>query len=178
MATNFEKVKTDWWRLIKLFAALIFSAFVGYKFQPEISGNKDAINTIVTIFSILAGFLIAIITLISEPILRQAKDWTELQGMKSTIRRKLLRQNMLFFLYLLTLGLALIMFVVPSTMVDVQKYMQMGFLGLATFVFLASFTLPGSLLKIQMDRYDAELNEEKPEVIKSAQKTAREAKNP
>lgn len=56
----------DWWRLGKLAGAVIVSAAVGYFFQPMVAHNTDAVNTVVTIFSILAGFLIAVITLIAE----------------------------------------------------------------------------------------------------------------
>ena len=97
--------KTDWWRLGQLAVAVGVSAFIGYRFQPMVANNPDAVNTVVTIFSILAGFLIAVITFIAEPTLQQAKNWEELQHMKETVRRKLFRQKLLFFLYLLTLGL-------------------------------------------------------------------------
>tara|TARA_B100001093_G_scaffold462893_1_gene478502 strand:+ start:247 stop:402 length:156 start_codon:yes stop_codon:yes gene_type:complete len=49
------------------------SGVIGYHFQPLISNNPDAVNTVVTIFSILAGFLIAVITFIAEPTLKVAK---------------------------------------------------------------------------------------------------------
>lgn len=45
----------DWWRLAQLAGATGFSVFVGLYFQPMIAGNSDAVNTVVTVFSILAG---------------------------------------------------------------------------------------------------------------------------
>lgn len=168
--------KTDWWRLAKLVAALGLSAFIGHRFQPMVSNNPDAVNTVVTIFSILAGFLIAVITFIAEPTLQQAKNWEELQHMKETVRRKLFRQKLLFFLYLLTLGIALAMYLTPPEKVDVLECLQMIFLGLATFVFLASFSLPGSLMKIQMERYEAALEDSRPKVVTDAKKAAERAK--
>jgi hypothetical protein len=158
----------DWSRTTKFVLALGASAFVGYWFQPSIANNSDAVNTVVTIFSILAGFLIAVITFIAEPTLQQAKDWQELQLMKGTIQRQLFRQKVLFFLYLVTLGTALAMFLVPKENTEVLWWLQTGFLGLATFVFLASFALPGSLMKIQMERYEAALEGTKPQVVKDA----------
>lgn len=164
--------KTDWWRLVKIGVAIAVSVFVGYQFQPMVANNTDAVNTVVTIFSILAGFLIAVITFIAEPTLKQARNWQELQLMKDTIRRQLFRQKILFFLYLLTLGIALAMFLTPQTMYEVLRWMQMIFLGLATFVFLASFTLPSSLMKIQLERYEAVLDDSKPQAIKDAKEKA------
>jgi hypothetical protein len=169
--------RTDWFRLAKLFTALGLSCYVGYRFQPMVADNSDAVNTVVTIFSILAGFLIAVITLIAEPTLQQARDWNELQVMKETVRRQLLRQKILFFLYLVTLGFALMMYLVPATMTDVMRWLQSAFLGLATFVFLASFSLPGSLMKIQMDRYEAALEDTRPSVVSEAKKKMKDLRD-
>ena len=160
----------DWARLLKLAGALLVSAFVGYQFQPMVSGNPDAVNTIVTIFSILAGFLIAVITFVAEPTSQQANSWDELQRMKSTIQHKLFRQKILFFLYLITLGLALAMYLTPQSNVMILNWLQGIFLGVGTFVFLASFSLPGSLMKLQMERYEAALEESRPKVISEAKK--------
>lgn len=167
--------QTDWWRLGKLTVAIGVSGAAGYYFQPMVANNTDAVNTVVTIFSILAGFLIAVITLIAEPTLKQAKNWQELQLMKQTVQRKLFRQKLLFFLYLITLGVALGTFLVPDAQAELRRWLETVFLGLATFVFLASFDLPGSLMKIQMERYEAEMDATKPQVLKDAAKAAADA---
>ena len=163
---------TDWWRIAKLVGAIGVSAYVGHRFQPMVSNNPDAVNTVVTIFSILAGFLIAVITFIAEPTLQQAKTWSELQKMKETVRRKLFRQKLLFFLYLLTLGIALAMYLTPPANTEILVWLQTVFLSLATFVFLASFSLPGSLMRIQMERYEAALDVSRPKVVKDAKRNA------
>lgn len=172
MGTLQKNSKTDWWRLGKLALAITVSIAAGYFLQPMVSHNTDAVNTVVTIFSILAGFLIAVITLIVEPTLKQAKNWDELQLMKKTIRRKLFRQKLLFFLYLITLGVALGTFLVPDTYTELRRMLESVFIGLAFFVFLASFDLPGSLMNIQMERYEAEMDVTKPQVLKDAIRTS------
>lgn len=175
MGTVTKDNRRDWWRLGKLAAAIGVSAGIGYVFQPMVANNTDAVNTVVTIFSILAGFLIAVITLIAEPTLKQAKNWQELQLMKKTVQRKLFRQKLLFFLYLITLGVALGTFLVPDAQAELRRWLETVFLGLATFVFLASFDLPGSLMKIQLERYEAEMDATKPQVLKDAAKAADDA---
>lgn len=65
-------------------------------------------------------------------------------------------------------------FLVPDAQVNLQRYLETAFLALATFVFLASFDLPGSLMKIQMDRYEAEMDATKPQVLKDAAEAAAE----
>lgn len=164
--------RTDWLRLGKLLFAVAVSVFVGYQLQPMVSNNQDAVNTVVTIFSILAGFLIAAITFIMEPTLQQAKNWEELQHMKKTMQRRMFRQKILFFLYLLTLGFALAMYLTPASMIEITRWLQALFLGLATFVFIASFSLPGSLMRIQMERYEAALEQTRPEVVSDAKRLA------
>lgn len=162
----------DWWRLLKIATSIIASLASGYFLQPMIAKNTDAVNTVVTIFSILAGFLIAVISLISEPALKQARNWQELQLMKQTVQRKMIRHKLLFFLYLITLGAALGVLLVPDENEELLLWIERGFLGVSTFVFLASFELPGSLMKIQMERYEAEMDESKPQVLKDATKAA------
>ncbi|MFV0295510.1 MAG: hypothetical protein ACK5JT_05265 [Hyphomicrobiaceae bacterium] len=117
---------------------------------------------------------ITVITFIAEPTLQQARTWDELQRMKATVRRKLIRQKLLFFLYLLTLEISLAMFLTPPSMLELLKWLQTAFLGLATFVFLASFSLLGSLMKIQMERYEAALEASRPKVVSDAKKAAAE----
>jgi hypothetical protein len=46
---------------------------------------------------------------------------------------------------------------------------------MVTFALLPSFDLPGSLMKIQMERYEAEMDATKPQVLKDAAKAAADA---
>jgi len=159
-----DEFRVDWKRLFSLAALLLISGGAGYFLQPLISGNSDAVNTIVTIFSILAGFLIAVITFIGDPGIR---GWKELQIDKRAVEAKLRRHRMLFHLYLLTLGLALAMFLVPDTFCVAELWLERFFVGSATFVFLASFSLPGSLSALQMERYEVVLNSQLPQALRS-----------
>lgn len=153
-------------RLLGLATLAVISAVIGYFGQPLITENRDAVNTVVTVFSILAGFLIAVITFVAEPIIKGAKDWKELQLRKPEVRAKLWRHRVLFYLYLSTLGLALAMFLVPRGYDSVLFVLEVFFLSMATFVFLLSFTLPKSLMDLQLARYDEELIARAPDAVK------------
>ena len=76
----------------------------------------------------------------------------------------------------MTLGIALAMYLTPAASVEVLKWMQTVFLGLATFVFLASFSLPSSLMKIQMERYEVALENTRPRVVSKAKSAAKKAR--
>lgn len=152
------------WRRICFGVALLApSIAAGYYLQPLISGNSDAINTIVTVFSILAGFLIAVITFIGDPGVR---GWQQLQLDKDAVKARLRRHRLLFYLYLTTLGLALAMFLVPDSCETIQLWLERFFIGCAVFVFLASFTLPSSLSDLQMERYETALKQKLPKAIR------------
>jgi hypothetical protein len=129
-----------------------------------ISEKPDAINAVVTIFSILAGFLIAVITFIGDP---GARGWKDLQLEKADVVSRLQRHRLIFYLYLITLGLALSIFLIPDEPGTVSVWLERAFVGLAVFVFGASFTLPSSLMALQIARYDAALQADLPGALKA-----------
>jgi len=153
----------NWSAIIGFFAVAAISVVSGFLLQPLVSENDEAINTVVTVFSILAGFLVAVITLIGDP---SRKGWQELQIKKDEVEAKLRKHRIIFYLYLVTLGLALAMFLVPDNLPQVRIWLERCFVGLAVFVFLISFTLPRSLSALQMDRYKAELDAQLPTTLK------------
>lgn len=132
--------------------------------QPLIHGNKEAINVIVTVFSILAGFLVAITTIMGDPSILLPGSWRIAEQQRSSIENKLNRQQLLFYLYLITLLLIFIAALLPDeskchalfkVMLCPQKILEKTYLFCAIFGFLVSFSLPTSLSRIQMDRVDA-----------------------
>lgn len=168
--------KTNWRRVTLLVIAVACSAIASYLLKPTLANNKDAINTVVTIFSILAGFLIAVISFVSEPVLKRTEDWQELVAMKRTIKAKLRRHNALFYFYLLTLALAIALHVTPQENEAIRPWLEYAFIFLASFVFLASFSLPSSLAQIQMDRYEAALTKSRPPVVSAALETLKKGR--
>lgn len=165
MATLRSDQGIDWVRVALLAAAAGLSLGGGYYLYPLVSGNKDAVNAIITVFSILAGFLIAVTTLLTEPVLKAATTWSELQTMRSTLQRKFRRYQLLFFLYLLCLGLAIAMYVIPQALAPIRIALEYTFTSLSIFVFLCSLFLPKSLMQAQMERYDATLKDKAPQVL-------------
>ncbi len=117
------------------------------------------IGIVVTVFSILAGFLVAVITLLGDP---RGEGWKALQLGKRELEARLLRHRLLFYLYLSTLGLALATLLVPAEYASVKIWFERFFVGFTVFVFLASFSLPTALSRLQMEKYQAELDDKLP----------------
>jgi hypothetical protein len=66
----------------------------------------------------------------------------------------LARQKLLFYAYLLTLGLLFVSMVCGSTWPRTSVCLERAYVGLATAAFLLSLRLPSLLMQIQMDRHD------------------------
>ncbi len=52
--------------LLRFLLIACISAFLAWKGQPFVHGNEKAVDLIINVFAILAGFLIAIMTLFSD----------------------------------------------------------------------------------------------------------------
>jgi len=141
------------------FAVLLWSCIGSYYGQPYIHGNQDAINIIVTMFSILAGFLVAIITLVGDPKSLPSGGWQKAQlGYKRTYNR-LTRHKWLFKLYLTTLAFIFISILLKDKLKDYQQLIEYLYLFLAIAAFIFSLRLPSTLMIIQQERIEHEINE-------------------
>ncbi|MBJ2150595.1 hypothetical protein [Paracoccus sp. IB05] len=155
--------RVAWVRILVGVLLLLTSGLGAYVFQPLISGKTDAINIVVTVFSILAGFLIAVITFIGDP---GRASWKQLQMRRPEVRRRLMRHELLFYLYLLTLAVAMSLYLIPKELEQVLLWAERLFLFFAIMVFLVSFGLPSSLRALQLARYDEAREADLPAVLK------------
>ena len=119
-----------------------------------IDDNKNATAVIVPVFSILAGFLIAVMTLLGDQSILPG-TWRIAEAQRKNIEAKLIRQKWLFYLYLLTLLVIFIATLIRPHWPEVTDLLERIYFGLATTAFLLSFRLPATLMGVQMDRVEA-----------------------
>lgn len=148
----------DWKRLLFVGFSILSGVIVGIKGQPYIHNNDQAVNIIVTVFSILAGFLIAIMTIIGEPGVLAGRSWRYHEKNRKNVFARLIRQKWMFYLYIITLGLIFIASLAAKSYPEFVKYIEMVYLGGATVAFILSLGLPSALLRIQLERHDAVLD--------------------
>ena len=125
--------------------------------QPLIHGNDMAINVIVTVFSILAGFLVAIMTIMGDPGAFTGRSWRSHELNRGNIFSRLVRQKWMFVLYLVTLGLifaASLIGNIKDTPVTLICWIERIYLGIAILAFILSLGLPSALMEIQISRHD------------------------
>jgi len=135
---------------MSIVAGILVAKF-GVKF---FAGNDEATTVIVTVFSILAGFLIAVMSLLGDQSIIPG-SWRMSEASKLQIENKLVRHKWLFYLYLSTLAIIFISTLLKKELLTWNSYFERVYFGLATTAFLLSFRLPSSLMSVQMDRIDA-----------------------
>ncbi|RZR30146.1 hypothetical protein D8T63_01475 [Vibrio vulnificus] len=163
-----------WYNKFTIFAA-IASGIFSYLFYPLM--NTDSMNALVSIYSILAGFLIGVISLLGDPMLIPSGSWRVAQASSANAYRSLTSTKMLLYIYLFTL---LLIFVHKIIFVENQSLpLEMAFrdeieqfllwaksykdcvdtivLFFALLAFLFSFRLPSRLYEIQHQRVENEI---------------------
>lgn len=143
-----------WKRIALIAVACVLGALGGYYGQPWIHDNDRAINVIVTAFSILAGFLVAIMTIIADPSAFARRSWRAHEFARSAIYNKLRRQRYLFLLYLATLSAIFLESLVPKHWSALITWIERVYFGMAIAAFVVSFGLPETLMRIQLERFD------------------------
>ncbi|MEO8644016.1 hypothetical protein [Pseudomonas sp.] len=152
----------DWRRLFFFLGAATVSVWCGWHGQPLIHESDDARSMITDVFSILAGFLMTVLTLLIEPK-PTAKIWREAASKKTTFVNRIIRYKWLFMLYLIVLGM-----VFTANLLDKSKdyadalvWIERIYLALATLAFIISLTLPNQLMQLQVGRYNEMIDEKK-----------------
>ncbi|WP_339897881.1 hypothetical protein [uncultured Gilvimarinus sp.] len=145
---------------IKLAACLLLWGALGSYFcQPLVHGNSEAINVIVTVFSILAGFLVAVITLVGDPKSLPSGGWQVARLGSDLTYNRLIRHKWLFKFYLITLFLIFSSILIKNKYPSIQvglEYVYMFFASISCFL---SFKLPRALIELQQERIEHEIEE-------------------
>src|SRR5579875_1271523 len=90
---------------IKLIALICFSGLAAYFGAPLMDENPDAIVVIVTVITVFAGFLVAIIAVLGDPAMVPEGSWHKAELRHSSLEALVRRHTVLFYAYLLALGL-------------------------------------------------------------------------
>lgn len=134
--------------------SLALGSLVSWKAQPYIHNNSEAVNIIVTTFSILAGFLVTIMTVIAAPSHFTERSWRYYSLRRDVVKVKLSRHKYLFVAYLLTLALIFSSSLIPDGFSNQIAVVQRIYLFVGTVAFIMSLLLPGALMKIQLEHHD------------------------
>ncbi len=145
---------------IKFICFAIAAAFLAWKGQPFAHGNEKAIEIIINVFSILAGFLIAILTLFSDMRFDESANWRKLELQEAVQQQKFGKHSLLFFTYLSVLISVFLVILLTgqenSSLKDssIITCLELVYLFLAILSVIYSLFLPSNLLKIRKQEFD------------------------
>lgn len=146
------KFRTDRKFVTHVALSLLLGAVGSWQGQPLIHGNDQAINIIITVYSVMAGFLIAIIAILGE--FQPAGSWRRAEGMRPQIMTGLNRNKCLFLMYLLSLAMIFLASLFKASYPRLTTAIEYLYMFLTCIAFFWSMRLPGTLLKLQQDRID------------------------
>lgn len=155
------KIKRRLLKLAGVVGSIVVAAFAACFGQPVVHGNESAINVIVTVFSILSGFLVAIIAIVGDPTLLPVRNWRLKYISGKEAKQRLIRQKWLFRAYLVTLALIFISMIIDDMHEELIVWTERGYLFLGALVFMFSLVLPGVLTRVQIQRMDEIIEDER-----------------
>lgn len=150
-------------QVFKCVLLVILGVVVAFYGQPLIHGNDTAINVVVTIFSVMAGFLVAILAIVGDPMLLPWGSWRSAELNREKIDKRLIRHKILFELYLYSLVFIFLALLFRSTYPALTIWFEQIFLFFATVAFIISFRLPKTLMEAQRQRIEAVVEERRKE---------------
>ncbi len=139
------------------FAAISVTAVFG---EPLTHKNTEALIILATVFSVFAGFIIAVITVLGDPAILYSGSWRIASLHRRQIRRSLRRQSTLLYIYLAVLGFTFAAALLGNIQGEYQlaRYFERIALSLGAGAFVWSFALPVSIVRANMGRLDEEVD--------------------
>lgn len=149
-------VRSMSFRGIYIIISVILSVYIGWKWGVCLSDASKTISHIIQVFSILAGVLVAVISIIGDPSMLLPGNWRVSFESAKDNQVKIARFAHLFTIYLLAILFALIsIFWIEAQMPLYPPLFQL-LLGFSVLAILLSLSLPYSLMAIQRNRMQSE----------------------
>jgi MFS family permease len=140
-------------RIAWAMAGVAVSCVATYFFADMLSNAPEVLGVIAAIFSILAGVLIAVVSILGDPSMLLDQSWRHSYLSAEETQRKIHRQTDVFLVYVLLL-VTLFAFMLCPKASDAYRPLQLATFFLTTLAFFASLSLPFTLRAIQKTRLD------------------------
>lgn len=144
---NSSHGKLSWQKITYVVICIATSVFFAWQFQPKYHGNSNALSVLVTVFSILAGFLVAVMAIVGSERALKGNNWRQDTFYLTRVKQDLQKHSALFYLYLLVLALSFLAALDLGWANPIQAGLEGILLFLACLAMMLSFSLPGQLTK-------------------------------
>ena len=137
-----------------------------------VTGDAGSVRVVVTIFAILTGFILAIITIAGDPGRLYLGSWRVASAHRRQIKRSLLRYQLLFYVYLIVLAGAFATTIAQSVAPSgwVAHWLERFTMSACVAAFWWSLGLPTAHVRSQVDRLDQEVKRLEEQDREDAQK--------
>jgi hypothetical protein len=144
-------------RWIYIGLSVLISIVIGYCFGGALRASLTALSGIISVFSILAGVLVAVISIIGDPSMLLTGNWRLGYVHAQEIQTRIARYAILILLYVIILiGVLLAIIVQENKIVGHQWIFSL--VGVLTALgLLLSLPLPFDLMSIQKERMKEEI---------------------
>lgn len=148
-------------RGIYIICTLVMSGVVGWRWGGMLRGSEAVLSGIIDVFAILAGVLVAVISIIGDPSMLLPGNWRVGFEHAKDIQDRIARFAHLFSVYLTTIFLALVSQFLDSANVPNVDWVFSILLSVSIFGICLSLPLPYSLMGIQKERMKEEIERRK-----------------
>ena len=154
--------------IIRFILIAILSGLLAYLGQPCVHGKEKAVELIINVFAILAGFLIAIMTLFSDMRFDEDANWRQIQIREGVQEQRYIKHSLLFYTYLAVLVCVFIVILLAHK----EEYenglaifwLERSYLFLACISIFYSVFLPGNLIKSRKEEFKKLMEKKKPKI--------------
>jgi len=115
----------------------------------------------IAVFAILAGVLVAVISIIGDPSMLMPGNWRVGFEHAKDIQERISRFAHLFTLYLISIFLSLLAQFITDNKIENLDFVFDALMFFSVLSILLSIPLPYSLMSIQKDRMDEEIRRRK-----------------
>lgn len=149
----------DYTRVIVILIGIVATVLTFVLGGPLARGNAQAVTIMVTVFSVFAGFTIAIVTLLGDPMRLMPGSWRIGSAHRRQIKRRLHRQASLFYVYLIVLSLAFVASLFEKYAADlaIGSILERLAISIGVGAFIWSVGLPAVFIGAVMERLDEEV---------------------
>lgn len=145
-----------------IISSFAIGAICAYFAAPLVYSNNEAITILITVYTVFAGFLIAIIAILGDPLLLPSGTWRTAENNRANIESRLIRYSYLFALYLITIAIIFVGVLFKDAPIAVipavcKEWIARAYLFFGVAAFILSLALPKTLMDIQRSRVDEEI---------------------
>jgi hypothetical protein len=140
-----------------IIVSALSSAWICYLFPLALRQSMTALEAIISIFSILAGVLVAVISIIGDPSMLLTGNWRLGFEHAKDIQKRISNYATLIAIYVVSLIGVLVLIIILDSKTIGYDFLFTVVLWIVSFGLLLSIPLPYSLMAIQKERMTEEI---------------------